>query len=373
MQKLLIINNVWSPYVQARYSAIAEFSPFAVTVFYQVKKDPNRQWTQDQEGLYTACYLDSFTFSLSKNTALSLIVNYNIYGQLKSLNPDYIIMCGWDTLATLQVLLYAKLNHKKIILWAGSTLNEPSLVRTITNPYVKWLIRRFDGFISYGSASASYLRYLGAKKQIHHYYNSVDINAFARGADLSDYEKLALKTAIGLPANADILISCGRLVPIKCVDLLIDAFAVAQASLPQLALLVVGQGPEENALRLKAKNLSNIHFLGHQDVGQLAKLYSISDVLVLNSRSETWGLVVNEAMACNCAIIVSDRCGCAPDLIKDNGFIIASSNQAILASAIQNIFADKNALTRMQKKSGERIKQFSDEHIVKRIFNNLFN
>lgn len=71
MQKLLIINNVWSPYVQARYSAIAEFSPFEVTVFFQVKKDPNRKWVQDQGGLYASYYLDDITFSLSKNTALS--------------------------------------------------------------------------------------------------------------------------------------------------------------------------------------------------------------------------------------------------------------------------------------------------------------
>ena len=67
-----------------------------------------------------------------------------------------------------------------------------------------------------------------------------------------------------------------------------------------------------------------MHFLQHLEPDALAQVYGVSDVFVLPSFEETWGLVVNEAMACGLPVITTDRVGAAVDLVREgeNGFVV---------------------------------------------------
>jgi len=96
---------------------------------------------------------------------------------------------------------------------------------------------------------------------------------------------------------------------------------------------------------------SGIHFLGHQGIDEIPKLYGISDILVLPSISETWGLVVNEAMACGCAIIVSDKCGCAKDLIQGNGIIVEGGSLGSLIEALRELLSSEERLNQLKQES----------------------
>jgi glycosyltransferase involved in cell wall biosynthesis len=97
-------------------------------------------------------------------------------------------------------------------------------------------------------------------------------------------------------------------------------------------------------------------------------LYSASDVFVLPSQGpgETWGLSVNEAMANEKAIIVSNKCGCAVDLVEDgiNGYIFESANVSDLKIKMQAIFKSRETLNEMKEKSREKINFFSLENLA---------
>jgi len=93
----------------------------------------------------------------------------------------------------------------------------------------------------------------------------------------------------------------------------------------------------------------------------MPSVYHSADVFVLPSKSETWGLAVNEAMACGLAVVVSDRCGCAPDLIKNgvNGYVFRSGNKKDLARVLEQVLTSKQQLQELGTASRNIIRDWS--------------
>ena len=102
---------------------------------------------------------------------------------------------------------------------------------------------------------------------------------------------------------------------------------------------------------------SGIHFLGHQGIDEIPRLYGISDILVLPSISEPWGLVVNEAMAC----------GCAKDLVQGNGIIVEAGNLNSLVEALRELLSSEERLNQLKQESLKVIQHFRPETVVKTI------
>ena len=369
MTKLLVIETVWSPYNHARFTAIAKhMKDMQLTVFFQNSDAKYRKWDAEiTDSPYKMVFLKNIGIPVSANTAFVCNINYNIYQEIKKYNPDRIISTGWDSFATLMAIVYAKKYGKKIILWTESTIHEDSFIRKTSLLYVKFILRFFDGFISAGTAAAEYLRFMGVSKKIEHFYNSVDVDHFLTQGHLSVQEKSMLKEKIGVRNSSRAIVFSGRLVAIKCVDLLIKAFLQVNEIFQDIELLIVGYGPEEQRLKEMAGDNNYIHFLGHQGIDKIPKLYGISDILVLPSISEPWGLVVNEAMACGCAIIVSDKCGCAKDLVQGNGIIVEGGSLDSLVEALKGLLSSEERLTQMKRKSLKVIQRFRLENLVKEI------
>ena len=369
MKRLLIIYGAWSPYSHARFIAIAEhIKNTELTVFFQNSDVKYRKWdAETTDSPYKMVFLKNIGIPVSSETAFVCNINYNIYQEIKRYNPNHIIVAGWDSFATLAAVVYARTHNREIVLWAGSTIYEDSFIRKISLPYVKFILRFFDGFISYGTASEEYMRLLGVRKNIEHFYNSVDVDHFLTQGQLSLQEKRMLKEKIGVRNSSRVIVFSGRLVTIKCVDLLIKAFLQVNEKFQDIELLIVGYGPEEQRLKKMAGENSRIHFLGHRGIDEIPGIYGISDILVLPSISEPWGLVVNEAMACGCAIIASDRCGCSKDLIQDNGIVVEGGKLDSLVEALERLLSSESELERMKEKSKNIIKHFKPDLLVRRI------
>lgn len=139
-----------------------------------------------------------------------------------------------------------------------------------------------------------------------------------------------------------VILFVGKLVPRKAPDLLVQAVKkLPQAQKDNLALLFVGDGELQESLAQLAQELPTTCtvFAGFQNQSQLSRFYHAADVLVLPSRSaETWGLVVNEALSHGVPCVVSDRVGCAPDLITagETGKVFASEDVNSLAEALSH-------------------------------------
>ncbi|MBE0545459.1 MAG: glycosyltransferase family 4 protein [Verrucomicrobia bacterium] len=114
--------------------------------------------------------------------------------------------------------------------------------------------------------------------------------------------------------------------------------AALQCAVPNVLAVFVGSGELEKELRdLATREKLRVHFTGFKNQSELPAIYAAADALVLPSESETWGLAVNEGMACGLPAIVSDAVGCAPDLIEEGvtGFTYPVGDTEQLAARLQ--------------------------------------
>ena len=136
----------------------------------------------------------------------------------------------------------------------------------------------------------------------------------------------------------------GRLIDVKNLDFLISVFN----EMPDFQLTIVGFGDLEEYLKKMAKD--NIIFTGYVKNEDVYKVYQQHDVFILFSKSETWGMVVEEAMNCGLPAIVSDRVGCAEDLIvsDENGYIVKLDDRESLKKTLTMI-SDLSTYNRLRK------------------------
>ena len=200
------------------------------------------------------------------------------------------------------------------------------------------LLRRFDGFLYVGQRNREYLLHYGVPaERLFFSPHCVDNDAFAIAS--SGIRRLEGRRRV---------LFVGKLIGRKHpVDLL---HAVARLRDKPLQIAFAGSGELEPELR-KIAAASSVHadFMGFVNQSELPAVYASADVLVLPSDGqETWGLVVNEAMACGIPAVVSDAVGCGPDLIEPGltGVTFPLGDVAALASAIENVLSFDAELTR---------------------------
>jgi glycosyltransferase involved in cell wall biosynthesis len=163
--------------------------------------------------------------------------------------------------------------------------------------------------------------------------------------------KAGLLRRLGVSGDRAVILFASKLTARKrCADLL-RAFAGLDwdSLVPRPLLVVAGDGPEAIALRELAARLglaADVAFLGFQNQTQLPALYWASDIFVLPSDSEPWGLVVNEAMSAGCAVIVADMVGAVFDLVRQgvNGFTFPVGDVAALTDRMARLLASPEVL-----------------------------
>lgn len=152
-----------------------------------------------------------------------------------------------------------------------------------------------------------------------------------------------LRDEFGLPSEGPVILFVGKLTPKKRPDVLLEAFARVRRDHP-CSLLFVGEGPLEGELkaRIAHDGIPDVRFAGFLNRSEIGRAYATADVFVLPSASETWGLVVNEAMNFELPLVVSAEVGCARDLVDPgvNGFVVDGTDVGELAEALGRLVAD---------------------------------
>ena len=122
----------------------------------------------------------------------------------------------------------------------------------------------------------------------------------------------------------------------------------------------------EKELKQLAKANPQLHFIDFQNQAIMPVVYRLADFFILSSESETWGLGVNEAMACGRAVLVRNTCGCAIDLVQNgkNGFVFDAGEMDQLYNAINEVINDPEQWQKMGAASKEIISFYSFENIV---------
>lgn len=192
---------------------------------------------------------------------------------------------------------------------------------------------------------------------------------FTRHAAAADTGKL--REELQLAPGRPVILFASKLQPRKHADHLIEAYARLCATSPNPVpyLLIVGDGEERNRLETRARelNLEGVRFLGFRNQSELPAFFALADVFVLPSRHEPWGLIVNEAMAAGCAVVVSDEVGSHTDLITDgvDGFVFPVGNIQSLATSLARVLSSPEEAQRMGDAARARIAAWDFEADVR--------
>ena len=198
-------------------------------------------------------------------------------------------------------------------------------------------MRRYAACLATGVRSAEYFRHYGARRVVRspHF---VDNAAFAARADAARPEREALRARFGAARDETLVLYAGKFVPKKRPGDVLRALASLRSG---VRALFVGDGELRQAIEREAADRRvPAHFAGFLNQTEIARAYAAADVLVLPSdHGETWGLVVNEAMASGLPAIVSDAVGCGPDLVVpgETGFTFPLGDTESLAERITRV------------------------------------
>lgn len=165
-----------------------------------------------------------------------------------------------------------------------------------------------------------------------------DLDRFARP---DEARVRSLRERFSLSADRRRVLYCGRLIPVKRVDLLIDAFARLAEERPDWDLVIAGAGPEEEALRARtpAALRRRVVWTGFLEVDDLAAAYHACHALALPSDREPWALVVPEALAAGLPVVASDVVGAAHEMVQPgvNGRTFRAGDLTGLTDALREV------------------------------------
>jgi glycosyltransferase involved in cell wall biosynthesis len=238
----------------------------------------------------------------------------------------------------------------------------------------KYLKLCVDRFLAIGRANADYYLHRGiASQNIAPMRYAVDNSVFAPKTDEArDEAKKQLLGQLGVAGNRSVVLFASKLMERKrCTDLVAAFTRLPFAKLEARPLLVIaGDGEKRKALeeQVAASGFADdIRFVGFKNQSELPALYQASDVFVLPSKDEPWGLVINEAMSAGCAIVSAKEVGAAIDLVEDgvNGYTYPVGDVELLSQAIGRILGDPVRLKSFSAGSRRMIAEWDFEADVR--------
>ncbi len=373
--RLAIVESHPIQYKAPLFRRLAADPRLDVTVYYAMIPDAARQGAGFGVAFeWDAPLLGGYRHEVLRNVARApSVVRFGgcdtpeIYRRFREARPDAVLVNGWVVKACVQALA------------ACRRLGIPCLVRCEANllraravwkhaMHRLWL-RQYRAYLAIGAANRDFYHFHGCPaERIFWAPYAVDNDRFAAAAAERAGRRAELRAGFGLPADAVVFLFCGKLEPKKRpLDVLraLEKTGSPARLARSVALLVAGDGP----LRAECENFARNRelpavFAGFLNQSRLPDAYAAADVLVLPSDAgETWGLVVNEAMASGRPAIVSRAAGCCADLVVEGetGFAFECGDVPALAARM-NLYTDDPALAARQgKRAAEQVRAFGLE------------
>jgi L-malate glycosyltransferase len=315
--KIAVITSIKAPYRTLQLNEICKNKEINMTVFYTDRGNEGRDWEREEAITFKEIYLEKIkTFEKygAINKGLLKIIREN----------DVIVLGGYEKPTYIILSILCRLFRKKyIIIFDGISCDRLISQEHPIKKIIKGIVIKKSSYI-WGNGTVS-KRYFNEKfnyplERIYNQYLTID------GEKIKNISKEKLKIRKELrdkyliSSDENVIQYSGRLIKLKNLDFVIKA--IAQINNSKVILLITGGGEEEESLKKMAKEL-NVKliitgFISNQE--ELFKHYFISDIFILPSISEAWGLVVNEAMYTKLPVLVSEVCGCSLDLVKKNGY-----------------------------------------------------
>jgi glycosyltransferase involved in cell wall biosynthesis len=342
--RVAIISNAVTPYRIHLHLRIADECPDLELWSFFTHEHSNAPWKLDAPDRIRPVFFghgeESEKQGFARRPFHEIRKARRIEKQLREIAADAVILFGYNDCCRLHLIAWCRRHRLPCFLFGDSNpLGDAGLKTLAKRVLLPPILALCSGAMYCGSRGAEYFRRYGVPgDRLFPFPYEPDYRRVS-SAFRSDCESAAHQ--FGLPSRRRRILYSGRLVPVKRVDLLIAAFQILADERPEWDLVIAGDGPErDNLTAMVIPSLRDrVRFLGFiNGPDSLAAIYGASDILVLPSDYEPWGVVVTEA-ATRLALVCSSKVGAAPDLIEDhhNGLVFEAGSQTSLMTALREV------------------------------------
>lgn len=373
--RIAVLNSHPIQYFAPLYAFLNSAPELEVTALYMsdvsirggkdVEFGQDLKWDVDLIAGYRSVFLGKAVRAREPRGFWSLIVP-QVWKELRSGRYDVLWLHGHNYAANLIALLAAKTAGIPVMM-RGEThlgLTRGNIKSRLRRPLMGALYRSCDRLLAIGSANAAFYHAMGMPdRKIFLVPYCVDNDRFVQCAKLTDGQRAEIRQRYKMPVKQPTILYAAKFTPRKRPGDLLEAVRrLKQETDRAFTVVMVGSGELERELRSFCAEhaLDNVVFTGFVNQTELPAIYGASDVFVLPSEQESWGLAVNEAMCAGLPIVVSREVGCVPDLVKDgaNGFTPAAGDVDGLARALRSLIEDGDLRRRLGRASLARIQQW---------------
>jgi glycosyltransferase involved in cell wall biosynthesis len=336
--KLALLTEIPAPYRIPLFNALAE--RVELRVLFLSERDPRRAYYELHKDEWRFAYRALRGPQLRRGGRW-VVFSRGVVRELWRFRPDAVAVGGWNQPAFWLALAYCRVRRVPLLVWIESTARDARSGATPLALARRALVRGAAGAFVPGTAAAAYARALGIEL-VELAPNAIDASIFERAAvDRSGRERCTF-------------LYVGRLDPEKGIDTLLEAFRDVPGE-----LVLVGDGTD--AARLRDRAGPRVRFEGAKDRDALVADYARADVFVLPSRSEPWGMVLNEAASAGLPLVATEESGAAQDLIEDgrNGFRVSAGDIGALRDCLTRLAQDPELRTRAGSRSRELAARFT--------------
>lgn len=339
MKKLAIVTSHPIQYNAPFFALLAKEPAVDLMVFYTwgeqsmgAKYDPNFKKIIE----WDIPLLEGYHYKFIENTSSNPgshhfrgIINPSLNQEMETWGAQVVWIWGWAFDSHLKAIRYFK---GKVPVWFrgdSTLLDEPdgfSIKKYARRLFLRWVYKHIDKAFYVGTHNKAYYTKHGVQDQKLVYApHAIDNDRFVDHT--GEYERNAQnwRTELGFTTEDFVLLFAGKLETKKNPFFLVKL--ADRIENKKVKFLIVGNGKLEVDMKFKTKNDSRFVFLDFQNQSKMPMLYRVAHLCVLPSLgpNETWGLALNESLACGTPVIASDKCGGAIDLInKSNGLVLHS-------------------------------------------------
>jgi glycosyltransferase involved in cell wall biosynthesis len=278
-----------------------------------------------------------------------------LWSEMRVARPAVVFVAGWRHPIVIAAIIMARLLGARVVSMSDTWTSDSQSFRAVLKRLV---LKLMHAFTPGGSQQARYLEAQGVPRtRIFPARMTSDIQAIRAFITAEGPMHRAIRRKEMGSTDVDVVfIFVGRLEPVKGPDLLVDAFFSAQLS-ENARLLIVGDGMMRNQIAAAAAGDPRILIRGRLEGKALWAEFAAADILVVPSRSEPWGLVINEAMGAGLTVLVHDCCGCIDDLVIDGstGIVVRTGDATALRHALGDLSRDPDRVAALRLSASKHI------------------
>ena len=357
--KVLFLTNVPSPYRVDFFNELGKVCELTVLFEKSTSDERDDSWKKYQ--------FENFEGILLKVKRISVdnAVCFGVVRYLKKGKYDHIIFADFLYPTGMIAIEYMRARH--IPYWLECDGGFAKDGKGFKERVKKHFISGAQGYFSPCAAADEYLCTYGAKAERLRRYPFTSLKESDMPKTVLDHQKKSeLKGELGLTEQFTVL-TVGRFSYLKGYGKGYDVLMKVAEQLRNVQFCIVGDEPtQEFAEWKKQKQLDNVVFVGFKDKNSLSKYYMASDLFVLMTVADVWGLVINEAMMFGLPVITTEKCGAGTELVQndDNGYLIPVGATQLLKEKIEWLIAHPDAVENYGKRSYQKIQGYTIKDMV---------